>query len=82
MEVKANIKIELKKGILDPAGKVTTRSLKNLGFSSVKDVRIGKFLTVTLDDSKNVEQQKEDLEKMCNTLLANPLIENYSIEVQ
>ncbi|MDR1421409.1 MAG: phosphoribosylformylglycinamidine synthase subunit PurS [Coriobacteriales bacterium] len=65
-----------KPGIFDPAGKTTAGALSNLGYAGVAQVRIGKFIQLSCDDSVSLEQ----LTEMCEKLLANPIIEDYRIE--
>ena len=68
-----------KEGILDPQGEAVSSSLRQLGFS-VGETRIGRVVDVELaaDDPKAA---REELDKMCRHLLANPLIESYEIEI-
>jgi phosphoribosylformylglycinamidine synthase len=73
--VKAVVYIDLKQGVLDPAGKAVHHALDSLGFSGVNDVRIGKRIVLDVEESTS----KEDLEKMCEELLANTVIEDYEI---
>jgi len=68
-----------KPGILDPQGEAVQRSLRQLGFA-VEDARIGKVVDLELDGN-DLEQARAELERMCEQLLANPLIESYEITV-
>ena len=79
-KVKAIIHVTLKNGVLDPQGKAVQNSLKNLGFSGIKNVRQGKLIEIELQES-NFKIARESLGEMCNKLLANPVIENYRIEI-
>lgn len=76
----ARVYITLKDGILDPQGKTVLRALKSLGYDEVEDLRIGKYMEVELagDDRDKLEQR---LGEMSEKLLANPIIENYRMEV-
>jgi phosphoribosylformylglycinamidine synthase PurS subunit len=78
--MKARIEITLKTGVLDPQGKAIEGALAGLGFGGVDEVRQGKLIEVTLTetDEKSARQQ---VEKMCEDLLANTVIENYSYEL-
>ncbi len=78
--MKARIEITLKAGVLDPQGKAIEGALAGLGFGGVDEVRQGKLIEVTLSetDEKSARQQ---VEKMCDDLLANTVIENYSYEL-
>jgi phosphoribosylformylglycinamidine synthase subunit PurS len=76
----ARVFITLKDGILDPQGKTVLRALKSLGYDEVEDLRIGKYMEVELsgDDKARLEER---LGEMSEKLLANPIIENYRMEV-
>lgn len=78
--MKAKVFITLKPGVLDPQGKAVQQALHDLGFSSVSNVRQGKFLEIELEE-KDTSKAKTSLEDMCRKLLANTVIENYHIEV-
>lgn len=78
--MKAQIKITLKDGVLDPQGKAIENTLGALGFGGVNDVRQGKFIEVELDESDETAA-REQLDAMCKKLLANTVIENYDIEL-
>jgi phosphoribosylformylglycinamidine synthase len=75
--VKARVFVTLKPGVLDPAGKAVVHGLHDMGFAELRDVRIGKFFEVDLDDRADA---RERLAAMCEQLLANTVIENYRIE--
>ena len=79
--MKAKIHVTLKSGILDPQGRAIQQSLATLGFSSVNDVRVGKFLEVDLGDSDQ-SQAESQLKAMCEKLLANTVIEDYRYELE
>ena len=66
--------------MLDPLGKATEQALTRLGFEGVKEVRQGKVLELNLSES-NPERARTALENMCKKLLANTVIEDYSIEL-
>ena len=77
--MKAIVTVELKASVLDPQGKAIQHSLASLGFSGVEDVRVGKLFRIVLADGgqtrDNVETQ---VRQMCERLLANTVIENFS----
>jgi phosphoribosylformylglycinamidine synthase PurS subunit len=76
----AKIHITLKKDVLDPQGKVIANSLTDLGFGGIQSVRQGKYIEIILDgDDKDAATVK--LNKMCEKLLANLVIEDYSVEI-
>ena len=76
----AKIHITLKKDVLDPQGSVIANSLKSLGFDGVQDVRQGKYIEIRLDDNDKDSAIKR-LNEMCEKLLANLVIEDYSVEI-
>ena len=78
--MKAIVLVRPKAGILDPQGQAVESSLRHLGFA-VAEARVGKLveLEVETDDAAEARVQ---LERMCEQLLANPLIESYEIELQ
>ena len=78
--MRANILIRLKKGVFDPQGAATLDALKTDGFDGVSDIRIGKLIDVTLT-APSIEAARENLKQMCEKLLANPVMENYEIEL-
>jgi phosphoribosylformylglycinamidine synthase len=77
---KAVITVNFKKSILDPQGTAVLKALNSLGYKNVEDVRVGKHIEVILD-SENSDKAKEQLKEMCDKLLANPVIEDYQVEV-
>ena len=77
----AKIHITLKKDVLDPQGKVVANSLNTLGFETVQDVRQGKYIEVTSDED-DTSVAKKKLNEMCEKLLANLVIEDYSVEIE
>jgi phosphoribosylformylglycinamidine synthase subunit PurS len=77
--VKATVLVRPKPGILDPQGEAVQSSLRQLGFA-VEDARIGKVVDLELG-GEDLEQARAELERMCEQLLANPLIESYEITV-
>jgi phosphoribosylformylglycinamidine synthase len=78
--MKANIRITLKSGVLDPQGKAIEHALGALGIGGVEDVRQGKYIEVQLGDMDEA-RARETVERMCKDLLANTVIENYSYEL-
>lgn len=79
--IKARIHVTLKSGILDPQGRTIRQSLETLGFSNVADVRVGKFLEIELNQDDPAEAEAQ-LKAMCETLLANTVIEEYRYELE
>jgi len=78
--VKAKVHITLKTGVLDPQGKAVQHALGSLGFAGIDDVRQGKFVELTLAETDR-DKAKEAVEQMCKSLLANTVIENYTVEI-
>ena len=78
--MKARIHITLKNGVLDPQGKAIHHSLEGLGFVGVNDVRQGKFIEIELADG-DIEAARAKVAEMCEQLLANTVIEDYSVEI-
>jgi phosphoribosylformylglycinamidine synthase PurS subunit len=75
--VKATVLVRPKVGILDPQGQAVTNSLRQLGFD-ITEARIGRVIDVEFDESDRAGA-RTSLERMCEQLLANPLIESYEI---
>jgi phosphoribosylformylglycinamidine synthase subunit PurS len=75
--MKATILVRPKPGILDPQGEAVQSSLRQLGFH-VDEARVGRVIDLELDDSDG-ESARAELERACEQLLANPLIESYEI---
>lgn len=78
--LQAHIRVTLKAGVNDPQGLAVRGGLHQLGFTLVEEVRLGKYLVVTLDTSDEAEARRQ-VSEMCERLLANPLIEAYSFEL-
>jgi phosphoribosylformylglycinamidine synthase len=78
--MKARVTVTLKSGVLDPQGQAIQGSLKSLGFSGVAAVRQGKVFDLDLAGSDAAEAEA-GLKAMCEKLLANTVIENYTIEL-
>ena len=70
--------ITLKPSLLDAQGKVVQGALQQLGYAGVEEVRIGKYVEMTVEDGPELEAQ---VQEMCGKLLANPVIEDYRYEV-
>ncbi|BBN99899.1 MULTISPECIES: phosphoribosylformylglycinamidine synthase subunit PurS [Sporolactobacillus] len=76
---KVKVFITLKESVLDPQGQAVMQSLHNMDYKNVQDVRIGKYIELQLDDSANVA---EEVDTICDKLLANTVIENYRYEIE
>ena len=77
----AKVYITLKPTVNDPQGLTIKGALHNLGFTSVEDVRAGKYMEVRIEESDPTEA-KEQVNEMCRKLLANPVIENFRFELE
>jgi phosphoribosylformylglycinamidine synthase PurS subunit len=77
--VKATVLVRPKQGILDPQGQAVESSLRQLGFS-VDGARIGRLVDLDVD-ATDAASARAEVERMCEQLLANPLIESYEIEL-
>jgi len=78
--LKARVFVTLKRGVLDPQGKTVCASLHQLGYREVTDVRVGKYMDVTLGGLPRREAEQR-LKLMCEKLLANTVIEDYRFEI-
>ncbi|TPL01294.1 MULTISPECIES: phosphoribosylformylglycinamidine synthase subunit PurS [unclassified Mesorhizobium] len=76
--MKARITVTLKNGVLDPQGKAIEHALSGLGFDGVGQVRQGKVFDIELTGADKAKAEA-DLKAMCDKLLANTVIENYSV---
>lgn len=76
----SRIYVTLRPSVLDPAGTAVESGLKQLGYTGVNGVRIGKYIELTLNASSQQEAEKQ-LAEMCDQLLANTTIENYCFEL-
>ncbi len=77
---KAHVYITYKKGVLDPQGESVKDALSSLGFRGVGDVRVGKYIEIEMENSAP-DEFKSAVEKMCRELLANPVIEDFRVEI-
>ena len=81
--MKATVIVELKPSVLDPQGKAIQHSLSSLGFDGLEDVRAGKlFRLVLADRGQSREDVESQIRQMCERLLANTVIENFSYTLE
>jgi phosphoribosylformylglycinamidine synthase len=78
--VKATVLVRPKAGILDPQGQAVESSLRQLGFP-VEEARVGRVIDLEVN-AASADEARGEIERMCERLLANPLIESYEIEVE
>ncbi|GAB1541602.1 phosphoribosylformylglycinamidine synthase subunit PurS [Scytonema sp. NUACC21] len=76
----AKIYVTLRPSVLDPAGVAVRSGLKKLGYHNVEQVRIGKYIEMTLT-APDETTARQDLDRMCDQMLANPVIENYRFDL-
>lgn len=79
--MKANVYVTLKEEVLDPQGEAVRRALDSLGFSGVKKVRVGKLIEIDIDGASKLETEQK-LRSMCAKLLANPVVEDFELELE
>jgi len=77
--MKIRVLVRLKPGILDVQGAAVKRALGGLGFTDVTDLRVGKVIEVDME-APSAAAARARVDQMCRTLLANPILEDYSIE--
>ena len=75
----ADVYIELKEGVTDPEGESTKKALKLLGFENVKNVSTRKVFRIEIEENDK-KKAEEEIRQMCEKLLANPVIQKYSIK--
>lgn len=78
---KAKINVTLKKSVLDPQGQTVLQALHSLNFNGVQNVRVGKYFELVLNASDRARAEAE-LKAMCDQLLINPVIEEYSFQLE
>lgn len=79
--MKARVHVTLKNGVLDPQGRAIHQALETLGFAGVQDVRQGKYIEIDLDETDRAKAESL-VREMCATLLANTVIETYTVSFQ
>jgi phosphoribosylformylglycinamidine synthase len=77
----AQIYVTLRPSVLDPAGTAVRSGLAHLGYDNVEQIRIGKYIELTLSAASEAAA-REQLDRICDQLLANPVIENYRFDLQ
>ena len=77
----ARVVVTLKPGVLDPAGKAVVDGLQSLGYAEVQQVRLGKYLELTLEASDRTAARAR-VEEMCRKLLANTVVETFRVELE
>jgi phosphoribosylformylglycinamidine synthase len=77
----SKVTVTLRKSILDPQGKAVEHAVSTLGLRGVNDVRIGKYIEFRIEGNSEVEARKVAVD-VCKKLLANPVMEDYRVEIQ
>ena len=79
--MRAKVFVNLKKSVLDPQGKTIHNSLRNLGYSNIEDVRQGKFFDILLNSNLSLAEAQQEVEQMAKSVLTNPVIEEYTYQI-
>ena len=79
--MKAKVYVTLKPSVLDPQGKAIHHSVELLGYDKIDDIRQGKYFEIQLDDAVTESDARAAAEKIAKDVLANPVIEDYRVEV-
>ena len=79
--MKAKVYVTLKPSVLDPQGKAIHHSVELIGFKKINDIRQGKYFEISLDDAVSESDARDAAEKIARDVLANPVIEDYKVEV-
>lgn len=77
--VKVQIYVTLKAGVLDPQGSAINNALHTMGYNEVSEVQTGKFIELHMEKTDDVQEKVED---MCHKLLTNPVIEDYTYNME
>ena len=79
--MKAIVYVSLKPSVLDPQGKAIQHSVESLGFDKIGDIRQGKYFEIALDHAVTESEARESVERIAKDVLANPVIEDYRVEI-
>ena len=79
--MKAKVYVTLKPSVLDPQGKAIHHSVESLGFEQIADMRQGKYFEIALDEDLSEAEAQIAVEKIAKDVLANPVIEDYRVEI-
>ncbi len=81
MTYTVEVRISPREGILDPEGETIARALRNLGYDQVSEVRSGRLVRLRLE-AESEDAARDGVARMCEELIANPVIENYEVRVR
>jgi len=79
--MKAQVYVTLKPGVLDPQGKAIHHSAEMMGYNAITDIRQGKYFEIALDPGTTDEQARDSVEKLASDVLANPVIEDFRVDI-
>ncbi|MBV9503864.1 MAG: phosphoribosylformylglycinamidine synthase subunit PurS [Acidobacteriia bacterium] len=79
--MRARVFVSFKSTVLDPQGQTICNALHGLGYQAIGNVRQGKFFDISVADGTSLEQARKDLEVIAHEVLANPVIEDYQVEI-
>ena len=82
MKMKARVYVTLKPGVLDPQGKAIQHSVELLGYEGINDIRQGKYFEIAMDESVGHNEAEQAATRMAREVLANPVIEDYRVEIE
>ncbi len=80
--MKAKVFVTLKRTVLDPQGKTILKALQDLGHKDVADVRQGKYFEIGLAEGLSAEQARNEIERIARDVLTNPVIEEFSCQIE
>ena len=80
--MRARVYVSLKKSVLDPQGKTIHHSLQNIGFRRITEVRQGKFFEIDFASELTREEVRAEVEKIAEDVLTNPVIEEFSYQIE
>jgi phosphoribosylformylglycinamidine synthase len=80
--MKAKVYVTFKPSVLDPQGKAIQHSIELLGYTGIADIRQGKYFEIALDGSLSEEQTRDQITRMAQDVLSNPIIEDYRVEIE
>ena len=79
--MKVRVSITLKAGVLDPQGKAIQHSVESLGYRGIADVRQGKYFEIAVDPEISEAEARSSIERIAADVLANPVIEDFRVEI-
>jgi phosphoribosylformylglycinamidine synthase len=79
--MKALVYVTLKPSVIDPQGKAIHHSVGSMGYTNINDIRQGKFFEIALDETVGTEDARSEVERIAKDVLANPVIEDYRVEI-